>query len=164
MDWNGTKIGTQTAYNFGTGTSGYCDGATRGCDWATIKADGPDINPLGTVRYWGGIYHQIDNSRYPAEGEHIDRIGVSSQDTTGNVTKTSVTVSLEGKTLYSMMETDNCALGGDSGGPALNGTTALGLLSGGTGETVCNSDSSGTYRNYFTQVQTVLNERGLHVY
>ncbi|MET8184111.1 S1 family peptidase [Streptomyces sp. NPDC005336] len=164
MDYNGTEIGTQTAYNFGTGTGGVCDGATRGCDWATIKADGAEINPLGTVRYWGGDYHQIDNSRYPAEGESTDRIGVSSQDTTGNVTKTSVTVNIEGKTLYSMMETNNCALGGDSGGPALHGTTALGLLSGGSDETVCNSDSSGTYRNYFTKVQTVLNERGLHVY
>ncbi|WP_158690624.1 S1 family peptidase [Streptomyces sp. 142MFCol3.1] len=164
MDWNGQRIGTQTAYNFGTGTTGYCDGATRGCDWATIKADDPDINPLGTVRYWGGDYHQIDSSRYPAEGEHIDRIGVSSQDLTGNVTKTSVTVNIEGKTLYSMMETNNCALGGDSGGPALNGSTALGLLSGGTDETTCTSSSSGTYRNYFTKVQTVLNERGLHVY
>ncbi|MEV6595169.1 S1 family peptidase [Streptomyces acidicola] len=164
MDYNGTRIGNQTAYNYGTGTSGYCDGATQGCDWATIRADGADINPLGTVRYWGGVYKQIDRSRYPAEGEAIERIGVSSQDLTGHVTNTSRTVSIEGTTLYSMMEVSNCALGGDSGGPALSGTTALGILSGGTDETVCNSDSSGTYRNYFTKVQTVLNERGLHVY
>ncbi|MFF6804123.1 hypothetical protein [Streptomyces sp. NPDC012616] len=51
-------------------------------------------------------------------------------DTTGNVTKTNVTVNIDGKTLYGMMETNNCALGGDSGGPALHGTTALGLLGG----------------------------------
>ncbi|MFZ3592664.1 S1 family peptidase [Streptomyces sp. BH104] len=164
MDYNGTKIGTQTAYSFGSGTTGACDGSTRACDWATIRSDGPDINPLGTVRYWGGDYHQIESSRYPAEGEHIDRIGVSSQDLTGNVTKTSTTVNMDGKTLYGMMETNNCALGGDSGGPALHGTVALGLLSGGTDESVCTSTSSGTYRNYFTKVQTVLNERGLHVY
>ncbi|MFC4608738.1 S1 family peptidase [Streptomyces maoxianensis] len=164
MDYNSAKIGTQTAYNFGTGTSGSCDGVTRGCDWATIKADGPDINPLGTVRFGAGDYREVDNSRYPAEGESIARIGVRSKDTTGNVTKTSVTVNIGGKTMYSMMETNNCALGGDSGGPALHGKTALGLLSGGGGETVCNSTSSGTYRNYFTKVQTVLNERGLHIY
>lgn len=164
MDHNSAQIGTQTAYNFGTGTGGHCDGATRGCDWAAIRVDGPSINPLGTVRYWGGDYRQIDNSRYPAEGESIDRIGVNSQDTTGNVTKTAVTVNIEGVTVYSMLETNNCALGGDSGGPAVHGKTALGLLSGGTGEQVCTSSSSGTYRNYFTKVQTVLNERGLHVY
>ncbi|MER6134479.1 S1 family peptidase [Streptomyces sp. NPDC001815] len=161
---NGTRIGAQTAWNFGTGTTGFCDGATRGCDWATIRANGPDINPLGTVRYWGGTYKQIDNSRFAAEQESIDRIGVNSQDTTGNITKTHATVNMEGVELEGMYEANVCALGGDSGGPALNGTTALGLLSGGTGETVCNSDSSGTYRNYFTRVQTVLNERGLHVY
>ncbi|MEV4908508.1 S1 family peptidase [Streptomyces albidoflavus] len=164
MDWNGQAIGSQTSYNFGTGTGGKCDGSTRGCDWAAIRANASGINPLGTVRYWGGDYHQIDRSRYPAEGESIDRIGVNSQDKTGNVTKTSVTVNIGGKTMYGMMETNNCALGGDSGGPALNGTTALGLLSGGSDETVCTSSSSGNYRNYFTKVQTVLNERGLRVY
>ncbi|WP_172386293.1 S1 family peptidase [Streptomyces sp. MNP-20] len=164
MDYNSTEIGLQTAYNFGSGTGGICDGANRGCDWATIRADGPNINPLGTVRYWGGDYRQIENSRYPAENESIDRIGVSSQDTTGNVTRTNITVNIGGKTLYSMLESNNCALGGDSGGPALHGKTALGLLSGGTDETVCNSSSSGNYRNFYTKVQTVLNERGLHVY
>ncbi|MFE7017115.1 trypsin-like serine protease [Streptomyces sp. NPDC057651] len=63
-----------------------------------------------------------------------------------------------------VFESNVCALGGDSGGPALNGSTALGLLSGGTGETVCNSSSSGTYLNYFMPVQKVLNDHGLHVY
>jgi hypothetical protein len=126
-------------------------------------ADGSDINPLGTLRYWGGEYHQIDNSRYPMEQESIDRIGVNGQDTTGNITKASVTVSIEGEALYGMFGSNVCVLGGDSGGPALNGTTALGLLSGGTSETVCDSSSSGTYRNYFTKVQTVLDERGRQV-
>ncbi|WP_330259994.1 S1 family peptidase [Streptomyces murinus] len=163
-DFNGAEIGTQTAYNFGNGTSGYCDGDTRGCDWATIKADAPGLNPLGMVRYWGGDYRQIDKSDYPMEGEDMDRIGVSSQDTTGSVISTSVTVNIEGKTLYRMFESNVCALPGDSGGPAVDGSKALGLLSGGTDETVCNAGSSGTYRNYFTKVQTVLNERGLHVY
>ncbi|WP_371797129.1 hypothetical protein [Streptomyces sp. NBC_01718] len=75
-----------------------------------------------------------------------------------------MTVSVEGKVLYGMFGSNVCVLGGDSGGPALNGTTVLGLLSGGTSETVCDSSSSGTCRNYFTKVQTVLDERGLHVY
>jgi hypothetical protein len=29
---------------------------------------------------------------------------------------------------------------------------------------VCTSSSTGTYRNYFTKVQTVLNQTGLKVY
>ncbi|GAA3357351.1 S1 family peptidase [Streptomyces antimycoticus] len=154
MDWNNARIGNQTAYGFG-GAAG---------DWATIKADDPGINPLGTVRYWGGIYKQIDNSAWPTVGVDMDRVGVSSEDTTGYVTSEVVTVTIDGVQLEQMFESNVCALGGDSGGPALRGTTALGLLSGGTDETVCNSDSSGTYRNYFMPVQRVLNARGLHVY
>ncbi|GGP81892.1 S1 family peptidase [Streptomyces sindenensis] len=159
----GAKIGTQNAYNFGTGTTGKCDSSTRACDWATIKVNGP-VTPRGTVRYGNGDYRQITKSRYPMEKEKISRTGTVSRDTTGHITKTSVTVNIEGQRLYGMFESTVCALGGDSGGPAHNGTTALGLLSGGTSETVCNSSSSGTYRNYFTKVQTVLNERGLRVF
>ncbi|MGA6173893.1 S1 family peptidase [Streptomyces sp. NPDC012600] len=159
----GAKIGTQNAYNYGTGTTGYCDSSTRACDWATIKVSGP-VTPRGTVRYGNGDYRQIDRSRYPMEKEKISRTGTMSRDTTGHITKTSVTVNMEGRTLYGMFESTVCALGGDSGGPAHNGTTALGILSGGSSETVCNSSSSGTYRNYFTKIQTVLNERGLRVF
>ncbi|MFF6804602.1 trypsin-like serine protease [Streptomyces sp. NPDC012616] len=164
VDYNSAKIGTQLVYQFGTGSSGGCDGVTRGCDYAVVTADGPDITPLGNVRFGPTDVREVDNSRYPAEGESTIRAGINSVDTTGNVTKTNITVNIDGKTLYSMMETNNCALAGDSGGPVLHGTTALGLLSGGTDETVCNSTSSGTYRNYFTKVQTVLDERLLQVY
>lgn len=49
------------------------------------------------------------------------------------MTKSSVTVSIEGRTLYSMFETNDCVLGGDGAGPACNGARALGLVSGGRG-------------------------------
>lgn len=154
MDWNGADIGTQNAYNFG-GSGG---------DWATIRSASPEINPLGTVRYWGGDYKQIDRSRYPIQGQEIDRIGVNSQDTTGIVTGTGWTAYIDGVRLDGMFASNVCALGGDSGGPALTGTTALGLLSGGTGEKTCTSSSTGDYQNFFTPVQKVLDQRGLHVY
>ncbi|WP_159043403.1 S1 family peptidase [Streptomyces sp. NBRC 110028] len=163
---NGTKIGTQTAYNFGYGTGGWCDSASRACDWASIKADGPDINPLGTVRYWGGTYKQIDRSRFAMENESLDRIGVNSQDTSGNVTKTSVTVTYnEGTQLYGMVESNLCGLGGDSGGAVLNGSTALGLHSGSSdGDTECTSSTPTFGKSYATPLQMLLNQRGLHVY
>ncbi|MCX4648005.1 MULTISPECIES: S1 family peptidase [unclassified Streptomyces] len=154
MDWNNQRIGYVAYSHFG-GSGG---------DQATIRANDPGINPLGTVRYWGGTYKQIDSSRFAIIGEHIDRIGVSSQDTTGSVTNPRITVNIEGTQVEGLFESNVCALGGDSGGPALNGSTALGLLSGGTGETVCNSSSSGSYLNYFMPVQKVLNDHGLHVY
>lgn len=154
MSWNGQRIGDQTAWGF-SGLQG---------DWATIRASDSKIKPLGTVRYYGGTYKQIDKSRFPAKGEDIDRIGVSSQDTTGTVTNEVVTVNIDGVKLKNMFESDVCALGGDSGGPALRGSTALGLLSGGTDEKKCTSSSNGTYRNYFMPVQRVLEQRGLRVY
>lgn len=154
MAWNNQRIGYVAYSGFG-GSLG---------DQATIRANDPGINPLGTVRYWGGTYKQIDSSRYPIALEEIDRIGVNSQDTTGIVTDTSTTVNIGGTQVEGLFESNVCALGGDSGGPALSGSTALGLLSGGTDETVCSSSSSGTYWNYFMPVQKVLNDRGLHVY
>ncbi|NGO71548.1 S1 family peptidase [Streptomyces boncukensis] len=162
MDWNGQRIGKQTFYRNGGGTDG---SPWRCADCATIRANDPNIKPLGTVRYWGGIYKQITNSRFAVQGEGIDRIGVSSQDKTGKITIVKVTVTIGGKKMKGMHETNACALGGDSGGPALRGKTALGLLSGGTDETECSdsSDHSGVW-NYLEPVQRVLNERGLHVY
>ncbi|MEV7856986.1 S1 family peptidase [Streptomyces sp. NPDC088183] len=162
--FNDTRIGIQTSYDFGTGPDGFCDGVDRACDWASVKIDGPEITPYGEVRYGANDYRQITTSRYAMENEGIDRLGAISQDLTGSITKTSTTVSIEGKTMYGMYESDVCALPGDSGGPAVDGTTALGLLSGGTGETTCNSSSTGNYHNYFTPVQTVLNQTGLKVY
>jgi hypothetical protein len=73
ISYNHTKIGTQTAYNFGNGTGGWCDSASRACDWATIRADGPDINPLGTVRYWGGTHKQVDKSRFAIQSLPVSR-------------------------------------------------------------------------------------------
>ncbi|MFF2778929.1 S1 family peptidase [Streptomyces sp. NPDC058052] len=164
VNWNGERIGVQNAYAYGSGTSGACDGSSRGCDWASIRVDSGALQPVGGVQYFDGTIRDITGSRYAMENEDSDRLGTSSEDTTGHITKTHVTVNMAGKTLYGMYETNHCALGGDSGGPLFHGTIALGLLSGGTDETTCNSSATGTYRNYFTKVQTVLNERGLHVY
>lgn len=154
MDHNGADIGYQNDYNLG-GSGG---------DWASIASVHPEINPLGTVRYWGGDYKQIDKSLYPIQGQEIDRIGVNSQDTTGIVTGTNWTVTIDGTRLDGMFASNVCALGGDSGGPTFSGTTALGLLSGGTGETTCTSSSTGDYQNFFTPVQRVLDAEGLRVY
>ncbi len=164
MNWNNERIGVQNAYANGYGTSGWCDGVDRGCDWATIRADGSTIKPVEGVRYFNGTVKDITTSRFAAEREDSDRIGTMSEDTTGFITKTSVTVNISGKTMHGMYESNHCALGGDSGGPLFHGSTALGLLSGGTAETTCNSSSSGEYRNYYTRVQTVVNERGLRIY
>lgn len=59
MNWNDERIGVQTAYANSQGTSGYCDGVSRACDWATIRADGPTIAPVGGVRCFDGTVQDI---------------------------------------------------------------------------------------------------------
>ncbi|MFF4260395.1 S1 family peptidase [Streptomyces sp. NPDC001663] len=166
VDADGTRIGTQTAYRFGASPQ-HCDSASRACDWATIKVDNPNLTTPGTIHYGGGTNAQIDNSRYPAEDEAVRRIGVTSQDLVGNVTKSSTTVTYaDGTTLYGMIETSLCAKGGDSGGALFTGKTALGITSGGNylDKPCGDSDGQSDRESFYTPVQTVLNERGLHVY
>ena len=162
MQWNSARIGVQNFSRNGGGT----DASPWQCgDCATIQANDPGIAPGGGIRYRGGTWRDITTSRWAVSGEQIQRVGVNSQDGAHRITLVKATVTIGGKQMKGMHETNACALAGDSGGPAFAGTTALGLLSGGTDETTCsdNSDHSGVF-NYLEPIQRVLNERGLYVY
>jgi len=157
------RIGIQTAYRWG----GNCDSAGRACDWATIKKDNAALDTYGTVGYWHNVNVQITNSRYAAQNEDADRVGRTSQDKVGHITKPNVTVTYDdGTTLYGMYESTHCSRQGDSGGPLLHGSTALGIVSGGNyvDKPCGDSDAQSDRYTYSTRIQDVLNERGLHVY
>lgn len=132
-------------------------------DYAIIDYTNPDIAAFGTIMY-DGADHQITSSRWVNDGESVKRVGTRSKDLVGAVLDPSVTVNYDdGANLENMIKTSLCSLGGDSGGPLFSGTTALGLLSGGTDETVCNSNVSDR-RSYYQPVQAVLNTYHLSVY
>jgi hypothetical protein len=131
-------------------------------DFAVIKYLNGDVSAPGVVIV-NGQDQQITTSRYAQDGEPVKRVGTSSSDLVGEVLVPSTTVTIDRVALTGMIKTSLCALGGDSGGPMFRGTTALGVLSGGTDETVCNSGASDR-RNYFTPVQWVLGQYDLHVY
>jgi streptogrisin D len=133
-----------------------------GKDFAVIKYLNSNVTAPGIVKV-NGSDQQITTSRYAYDGEPVKRVGTSSSDLVGEVLVPSTTVTIDGVVLTDMIKTSLCALGGDSGGPLFRGTTALGVLSGGTDETVCNSGVSNR-RNYFTPVQYVLSEHNLHVF
>lgn len=77
-------------------------------------------------------------------GRHVTRDGAASGTHTGTVTALDVSVKYEGgDTMHGMIETDVCAEPGDSGGALYDGSTALGITSGGSGD--C---SSGGYSFY----------------
>lgn len=88
----------------------------------------------GRVYLFNGTYRDIINSTYPAVGWRIERSGSTTGYRTGSVTALNVTVNYGGGQLvYNTIQTNACAQPGDSGGPLFTGNTALGLLSGGSG-------------------------------
>ncbi|WP_246150802.1 S1 family peptidase [Streptomyces qinzhouensis] len=88
----------------------------------------------GRVYLYNGTYRDIINSAYPAVGWRIERSGSTTGYRTGTVTALNVTVNYGGGQLvYNTIQTNACAQPGDSGGPLFAGNTALGLLSGGSG-------------------------------
>ena len=68
-------------------------------------------------------------------GESVKRTGSTTGPHSGTVTAVNVTVRFQGGgTVNGTIQTDVCAEPGDSGGPLYDGTKALGILSGGSGD------------------------------
>lgn len=134
-------------------------------DWGVVEYKASNVNALGTIQYRDGSAHQITSSRWVRDGEGVKRTGTTSQDFKGKVLDTSVTVNYSGGvTLYKMIKTSLCVMGGDSGGPLFSGSTALGITSGGTDIDKPCSDGVSNRRSFYQPVQRVLLDKNLHVY
>jgi streptogrisin B len=78
-------------------------------------------------------------------GERVTRDGSTTGTHSGTVTALNVTVRYQGGgTVRGMIQTNVCAEPGDSGGPLYDGTRALGLTSGGSGD--CRSGGTTFYQ------------------
>jgi streptogrisin B len=78
-------------------------------------------------------------------GEPVKRTGSTTGTHSGTVTALNVTVRYTGGgTVRGMIQTNVCAESGDSGGPLYDGTKALGLTSGGSGD--CRSGGTTFYQ------------------
>jgi streptogrisin B len=92
-------------------------------------------------------------------GESVTRDGSTTGVHTGNVTALNVTVRyVGGGTVRGMIQTNVCAEPGDSGGPLYDGTRALGLTSGGSG----NCRTGGT--TFYQPVTEAANVYGVTVF
>ena len=92
-------------------------------------------------------------------GESVTRRGSTTGVHTGTVTALNVTVHYQsGGTVRGLIQTNVCAEPGDSGGPLYDGTAALGLTSGGSG----NCTTGGT--TFFQPVTAALSAYGVQVY
>jgi streptogrisin B len=92
-------------------------------------------------------------------GESVKRTGSTTGTHNGTVTALNVTVRYIGSgTVKGMIQTNVCAEPGDSGGPLYDGTRALGITSGGSG----NCRTGGT--TFYQPVPEAANAYGVTVY
>jgi streptogrisin B len=126
-------------------TAGHC-GDVAGT-WYTDLNHNTHIGPTVSSSFPGNDYALVryDNSSlshpggYTAAdayvGESVKRTGSTSGTHGGPVTALNVTVRYQGDgTVRGMIQTNVCAEPGDSGGPLYDGSKALGITSGGSGD------------------------------
>lgn len=117
-----TLIGPTTGYSF------------PGNDYALVRYDN------GSLSHPGGFA-----AADAYVGESVKRSGSTTGTHSGRVTALNVTVRyVGGGTVRGMIQTDVCAEPGDSGGPLYNGSRALGITSGGSGD--CRSGGTTFYQ------------------
>jgi streptogrisin B len=126
-------------------TAGHCGKVAK--TWYTNASHSTLIGPTIGYSFPGNDYALVryDNASlshpggYTAAnayvGEKVTRTGSTSGTHSGTVQALNVTVRYQGGGKVSgMIETNVCAEPGDSGGPLYDGTKALGLTSGGSGD------------------------------
>ena len=121
-----------------------------GNDYALVRYDNTSLTHPGGYTAAGAFV-----------GEMVKRTGSTTGTHSGRVTALNVTVRYRGKgggTVSGLIQTTVCAEPGDSGGPMYDGTKALGLTSGGSGDCT----SGGT--TFFQPVPEAANAYGVTVY
>jgi streptogrisin B len=137
-----TRLGTTVSASF------------PGKDYALVRYDASFTNYPGTVGS-----QEITHAANAVVGESVTRRGSTTGVHSGKVTALNVTVHYSGGgTVRGLIQTTVCAEPGDSGGPLYDGTAALGLTSGGSGD--CRSGGT----TFFQPVIPALNTYGVQVY
>jgi hypothetical protein len=126
-----------------------------GKDYAIVQYDSNFTDHPGTVN--GN--HDIEDAADAFVGEFVTRTGSTTGTKSGTVTALNVTVRYQGGGLVrGLIQTTVCAEPGDSGGPLYDGSLAIGLTSGGSGD----CKKGGT--TFFQPVIPALNAYGVDVY
>ncbi|HEX5569021.1 MAG TPA: S1 family peptidase [Streptomyces sp.] len=112
----------------------------------------------GEVSLGGGTTQDITGSAAPHVGQSVCHVGRSSGTRCGTVRQLNVTVQYPEGPVHGLFTSSACAQHGDNGGPAFSGTTALGLVVGGSGSCA----TGGT--TYYQPITKVLADHGLRLY
>ena len=152
-------------------TAGHCGSLVS--TWYTNSGHTTLIGPTVSYSFPGNDYALVryDNSSltHPggftvadaSVGESVTRDGSTTGVHTGTVTALNVTVRYRGHpggTVSGLIQTNVCAEPGDSGGPLYDGSKALGLTSGGSGDCT----TGGT--TFFQPVREAANAYGVTIY
>lgn len=150
-------------------TAGHCGDVSK--TWYTDSGYKTLIGPTVGSSFPGNDYALVryDNTSlshpggYTAAnayvGESVKRTGSTTGTHSGTVTALNVSVSYAGSgTVRGMIQTTVCAEPGDSGGPLYDGTKALGITSGGSGD--CRSGGT----TFYQPVVEAANAYGVTVY
>lgn len=129
-----------------------------GNDYAIVQYTNSAISHPGTVDLYNGSSQDITSAANAFVGEAVKRSGSTTGVHSGTVSATNATVNYAEGTVTGLIKTNVCAEGGDSGGPLFDGSKAIGLTSGGSG----NCSSGGT--TYFQPVTEALSVYGVSVY
>lgn len=129
-----------------------------GDDYGIVRYDPSYTDHRGQVNLYNGSVQDITWAGEAYVGEPVKRSGSTTGLHGGSVTGLNATVNYAEGTVYGMIRTNVCSEGGDSGGSLFNGTKAVGLLSGGSG----NCSTGGT--SYYQPVTEVLNRHYVNVY
>jgi len=150
-------------------TAGHCGKVAK--TWYTDQQHRTLIGPTSGYSFPGNDYalvqYQNTSLSHPGGytaanafvGERVTRDGSTSGVHSGTVQALNVTVRYQGGGKVSgMIQTNVCAEPGDSGGPLYDGTKAIGLTSGGSG----NCTTGGT--TFFQPVTEALSAYGVSIY
>jgi streptogrisin B len=152
-------------------TAGHCGSLVN--TWYTDSSHTTLIGPTVSYSFPGNDYALVryDNTSLshpggysvadPFVGEKVKRTGSTTGTHSGTVTALNVTVHYSGHpggTVSGLIQTNVCAEPGDSGGPLYDGTKALGLTSGGSG----NCSTGGT--TFFQPVREAANAYGVTIF
>ena len=129
-----------------------------GNDYAIVRYASSFTNHPGTVDLYNGSSQDITSAANAFVGESVKRSGSTTHVHSGSVTGTNATVNYAEGPVSGLIKTNVCAEGGDSGGSLFDGTKALGLTSGGSG----NCSSGGV--TYFQPVTEPLSVYGVSVF
>ncbi|HEY5833800.1 S1 family peptidase [Streptomyces sp.] len=143
---SGAYIGPTTGFSFPTN------------DYGIVRYDST-VAHAGTVNLYNGTSQDITSAANAFVGESVKRSGSTTGLHSGTVQALNATVNYGGGDIvYGLIQTNVCAEPGDSGGSLFDGTKAIGLTSGGSG----NCSSGGT--TFFQPVTEALSVYGVSVY